>query len=164
MGRLVLLAPSEQPVGAAGGVLLQVTVVLAVLPAPMLFLGVTEYGICPALVSTAAQLCVVCPPQFPPVHVHEFGEPVAQVAVRVMGLLRVPVVGPEIVHPDGAFDTIQLSVWFGAVPESAKLSQLLSLRVIVAAWTGDAANASAIAALASAALVLRIRERIIGAP
>ncbi|HEV2037226.1 MAG TPA: hypothetical protein VGQ96_01365, partial [Candidatus Eremiobacteraceae bacterium] len=130
----------------------------------MLFLAITEYGTCPTLAEFAAQLCVVWFAQFPPVHAHAFGEPVAQVAVRVIGMLIVPEVGPEIVHPEGAFDTMQLSVWFGAVPESAKLSQLLSLRVIFAAWTGDAANASTIAALASAALVLRIRERIMGTP
>jgi hypothetical protein len=77
----------------------------------MLFLAVTEYVTCPTLPEFAAQLCVVWPAQFPPaVHDHAFGEPVAHVAVRVMGVLTVPEVGPEIVHPEGAFDTIQLSV------------------------------------------------------
>ena len=88
----------------------QVTVVVGVLPAPMLFLGVTEYATCPTLPEFAAQLCVARPAQFPPVHVHALGEPVAHMAVRVIGILIVPVVGPEIVHPDGAFDTMQLRV------------------------------------------------------
>ena len=88
----------------------QSTLVLAVLPAPMLFLALTEYATCPTLAEFAAQLCVVWPAQFPPVHVHALGEPVAQVALRVMGVLRVPEVGPEIVHPEGAFDTMQFNV------------------------------------------------------
>jgi hypothetical protein len=78
----------------------------------MLFLGVTLYVTCPTLAEFAEQLCVVWPSQFPPVHAHEFGEPVAQVAVRVNAVLIVPELGPggEIVHPDGAFDTMQVSV------------------------------------------------------
>ena len=142
----------------------QVTVVAAVLPAPTLFLGVTVYDTGPTLPVLAAQLCVVAPAQFPPVQVHAFAEPVAHVAVRVIAVLIVPVVGPEIVHPDGAFETMQFSVWLGALPASEKLSQLVSLNVNVAACAGDATNAKTIAVLASAALALRISERIIWTP
>jgi hypothetical protein len=64
------------------------------------------------------------------------------------------------VHPVGAFDTTQLRT----LPFSVKLSQFVSLKVKLAAWTGDATNANPSAALASAALVRRIRDRIMCTP
>ena len=117
------------------------------------------------LLETAEQLCVVTFAQLPPVHVHALGEPVAHCAVSVTGTLIWPDVGPEIVHPLGALETTHVSVWSGGDPVSAKLSQLLSLRWIFAAYDGAAMNATetteAMAALASAALARMTSDRII---
>ena len=91
----------------------QLTVMLDGGAAPTAFLAVTVYVTDPEDVELAWQLCEVKPwqlPAVPPVHAHWLADPVAQVDVSVIGVPVVPVFGPEIEHPEGAFDTTQVSV------------------------------------------------------
>jgi hypothetical protein len=81
-----------------------------------------------------------------------------------MAVPVVPVFGPATVHPDGAFDTTQLSIWFGGVPVSEKLSQLLSLRVMDPARAGEAVRAKTSVQKPNDALSLEMRDRIMCTP
>src|SRR5579862_777414 len=96
----------------------------------------------PACADVTEHVCVVQLPALA-LHTHRVGEP-EHAAVSVMLVLIVAVDGAVTVQ-FGTFDTTQVSTWLGAVPDRAKLSQLLSLREM------DAPCACAIKQVANAA-------------
>jgi len=98
----------------------------------------------------------------PPVHTYEVGEPDEHTAVKVIATPFVPVLGPCIVHPDGAFETTQVNTWLPAGPLSEKLSQFESLSVMPPACAARAHEKNA--APANTRTACRIQDRIILTP